>query len=178
MEVDDREFSRVAAGRPQADAWRNGLIVLTAVLGAAFIVRGRDDVVHLAWWLQWWIAFLLVVAFASLIRAVFLAYAAASGEGDRLRRDIDAAKRWTIAGLSMIAMALLVVWLSPVAETARPLMKVEYDAGTTCGPVSFAHDGYLVVATRYVVGPGDVVDTKVWIPVDKVSRLTEVPACP
>ncbi|MEV0269519.1 hypothetical protein AB0H43_12120 [Hamadaea sp. NPDC050747] len=176
--ADERVFDDVAAGRRQAEAWRNGVAGVTALLGAAVIVRGRDDVTDLVWWLQWWIALLLVVAFVALIRAVFLAARAAGGEpGDRAGLGLGSARRWTVAGLSLIVMALLVGWLSPVAETTRPLMKVDHEGGTDCGPVSFEHDGYVVVTAPYVVSPGSVVAAENWIPLGQVRRLVEVPSC-
>ncbi|NUT17836.1 MAG: hypothetical protein HOV77_01490 [Hamadaea sp.] len=186
-------FNQLEVARRQAEAWRNGLTGVTALLGTVFIVKGRDDVTELAWWLQWWIAFLLVVAFASLIRAIFLALGAAAGETnerilltgedlrewtegevDRVGRDIGAAKRWTIAGMALIAMALLTAWLSPTAETTRPMMRVDFEGGVACGPVTFERAGYIGVTSKY----GSPVDTKLWVPVDKVSLLREVPSCP
>ncbi|NUT02694.1 MAG: hypothetical protein HOV76_04395 [Hamadaea sp.] len=175
MEADDREFVAVQPDRRQAAAWSIGLTGVVTVLGAAFIVRGRDDVTGLVWWLQGWMALLLIVAFASLIRAVFLTAEAAAGKSsERGGAGLGAAKRWAVAGLSLIAMALLVAWLSPVAETTRPLMRVDFESGVACGPVTFERDGYVGVTTKY----GSPADTKLWIPVDKIGLLREVSACP
>lgn len=191
------QFSQLELARKHAETWRNGLTAVTALLGTVFIVKGRGDVTALHWSVQLAIALLLVVAFGLLVRAVLLALGAAAGEAggrilltgedlrdwtakevDRVATDVAMARRFTIVGVSVIALALLTGWLAPAPAAEPKLMQLTYDHGVICGLVTLEPDGYITVNKDPGQAPNRITATaRTLVPVSSIHGMTEVSVC-
>ncbi|WP_369218471.1 hypothetical protein, partial [Streptomyces flavofungini] len=148
--------------RRQAEGWRNGLAGLTGLVGAVFVLKGRESVAGMPGLWRWTTAALLAAAFLLLLSGALKAVGAAHGEvgertwltGDRLfgavldevertQTDLAAARRRSVAGLCAIVAALAVSWVVPVgADEAKkaeepaavaPYVLVTTVRGTHCG---------------------------------------------
>ncbi|MFF3646799.1 hypothetical protein [Streptomyces sp. NPDC002564] len=156
------QSDQLGAVRRQAEGWRNGLAGLTGLVGAVFVLKGRESVAGMPDLWRWTTAGLLVAAFALLLSGALLAVRAAHGElgrqtwlsGDELfsavldevERTQDAlvaARRCSVAGLCAIVAALAVSWVVPVdAGGGKPAGRapagvshvlVTTGKGTVCG---------------------------------------------
>ncbi|NEB76317.1 hypothetical protein G3I40_13950 [Streptomyces sp. SID14478] len=142
------QVDQLAAARQQAEGWRNGLAGLTGLVGAVFVIKGRESVAGLPTAWRWSTAALLVAAFALLLAGALSAVRAAHGRpgaqvwltGDRLfaavldevERTHDAltrARRASVAGLVLVVAAVAVSWVGPAAD--------EKTQGTTRGGTAY-----------------------------------------
>ena len=73
------KFSQLDTARKQADAWRNGLAALTALLTAILVLKGRDDVSALPPPFRITAVVLLGVALGLLVAATLLITRALAG---------------------------------------------------------------------------------------------------
>ncbi len=147
-----------------AGARRKSIAVLTAVLAAALILRGPQDLAGLHWSVQVVIALLLAVAFTLLVRAVLAPSPAPAG-----------ARGQAAAGLAALGVAVLAGWLTPAPST---LMQVVYDHGIICGQVSLTPDGYITVDPD----PGQAENritakARTLVPKESIHGMTEVRIC-
>ncbi|MET7363400.1 hypothetical protein ABZS76_33855 [Streptomyces sp. NPDC005562] len=143
------QTDQLGAVRRQAEGWRNGLAGLTGLVGAVFVLKGRESVAGMPDVWRWTTAGLLVGAFALLLSGALQAVRAAHGQvgqqvwlsGDRLfaavldevERTQDAlasARRRSVVGLCAIVAALAVSWVVPVgAEEGSGAGKGEDEKG-------------------------------------------------
>lgn len=126
-------FTQLDMARRQAETWRNGLTGVTALLGAALVVRSSRDVVALAVPYRLVVLTLACAALAAMVTATLLAIRAASGvPGDeclltgedlerwtqreviRVQRAIRTAGALSVAGLCALIAATGTIWLAPV----------------------------------------------------------------
>ncbi|GAA1646848.1 hypothetical protein [Catellatospora bangladeshensis] len=147
---------------------QKGLAVLTAVLAAALILRGPEDLAGLHWSIQVTIALLLAVAFTLLVRTVLAPAGPAAAPPAGVR--VQAA-----AGLAVLGVAVLTGWLAPAPSS---LMQVVYDHGIICGQVSLAPDGYITVDPD----PGQAENritakARTLVPKESIHGMTEVRIC-
>src|SRR5215207_9302560 len=91
-----------ASARAQATAWRNGLTAAAALLAAALIVRGPEDLADLHWIAQVLAAALLLAGFALLVRAILAAAAAAAPSAEPGAGEVASARRYAVTGLGLV----------------------------------------------------------------------------
>ncbi|MEV7191935.1 hypothetical protein AB0N81_08995 [Streptomyces sp. NPDC093510] len=157
------QIDQLAAVRRQAEGWRNGLAGLTGLVGAVFVLKGRESVAGMPDLWRWTTAGLLVAAFGLLLSGALKAVRAAHGQlgqrtwlsGDRLfaavldeveetQDALASARRRSVVGLCAIVAALAVSWVVPVdadkggkAAEGRPAethrVRVTTAKGTVCG---------------------------------------------
>ncbi|WP_107046704.1 hypothetical protein [Streptomyces albus] len=142
---------QLRAARQQAEGYRNFIASLTGLIGAVFVLKGRENLMDLPGWWRWAVIGLLAVSFAALIAASWLTVSAAHGPPgstptlDATRvlayelertRDIWLMVGWArglaLAGVLAIAAAVLLTWVAPVQEEAAKTGKA---ATRFCGPV-------------------------------------------
>lgn len=181
------KFTQLESARAQAETWRTGLTGITALLGVALVVKGRDDVTALAWRYQLAVLALFALALGALVLAALTAVRAASGEpGDaclltgedlqawttqevrRVHRAVAAARRLTVGGLCAVAVGVSVAWLAPAEREQGPLVRVDSPAGQVCGRLMQLGDGLLRV--------GEAGSFHV-IPLTSVIRVDVVETC-
>lgn len=165
--------------RTQAAAWRNGLTAVTALLAAALIIRGPDELADLHWAVQVAVAALLLAGFALLVRAILLAVtAAAAPSAEPGARDVAGARRLAVAGVALVGLAVLGGWLAPAAPAPAKLIQLTYDHGIICGLVSLEPDGYVTV----LPDPGQpqnriTAKARTLVPISSIHGMTEVGVC-
>ncbi|WP_055566495.1 hypothetical protein [Streptomyces atriruber] len=127
------QVDQLAAVRRQAEGWRNGLAGLIGLVGAVFVLKGRESVAGMPELWRWTTAGLLVTAFVLLLSGALKAVRAAHGQlgqqawlsGDRLfaaildeveetQDALASARRRSVVGLCAIVTALAVSWVVPV----------------------------------------------------------------
>ncbi|MFF1400523.1 hypothetical protein ACFVZD_43095 [Streptomyces sp. NPDC058287] len=173
------QLDQLSAARRQAEGWRNGLAGLTGLVGAVFVIKGRESVAGMdtAW--RWGTAALLVGAFALLLASALSAVRAAHGRpgaqtwltGDRLFAAVldeaeqthDAlrtARRLAVAGLSAVVAAVAVTWVVPADDPKEQgpgrtpyVLVTTADGRTTCGALVLS-DPRGVVLRSGGRGPG------------------------
>ncbi|WP_155375174.1 hypothetical protein [Catellatospora vulcania] len=164
--------------RTQAAAWRSGLTAVTALLAAALIVRGPDDLADLHWIVQVVVAALLLAGFALLVRAILPAVAAAAPSAEPEARDLARTRRYAVTGLGLVGVAVLGGWLAPAAPASSSLIQLTYDHGIICGLVSLEPDGYVTV----LPDPGQpenriTAKARTLVPISSIHGMTEVGVC-
>ncbi|MFK4071409.1 hypothetical protein [Streptomyces sp. NPDC029674] len=156
------QIDQLAAVRRQAEGWRNGLAGLTGLVGAVFVLKGRESVAGMPDLWRWTTAGLLVAAFVLLLSGALKAVRAAHGQlgqqawlsGDRLfaaildeveetQDALASARRRSVVGLCAIVAALAVSWVVPVdadegkksegRSAGTPRVLVTTAKGTVCG---------------------------------------------
>ncbi|MFF2849154.1 hypothetical protein ACFVT5_22925 [Streptomyces sp. NPDC058001] len=152
------QLDQLGTVRRQAEGWRNGLAGLTGLVGAVFVLKGRESVAGMPDGWRWTTAGLLVLAFALLLAGAMYAVRAAHGQvghgtwltGDRLfaavldevertQDALAAARRCSVAGLCAVVAAVAVSWVVPVEDTAEPsgtappYVLVVTEQGASCG---------------------------------------------
>ncbi|MDW5322524.1 hypothetical protein [Plantactinospora sp. KLBMP9567] len=190
--ADQLRFHQLDAARKQAESWRTGLAGLTTLLGAVLIIKGRDTVATLAAPYRWLVVLLLGLALAGLVWATLTAIRAAAGTpsdeclltGEDLaewtraevvgvQRAIVRARRLTLAGIGLVAVAVGFTWLGPGATPAAgALVTVTTEGGTLCGALIGTDRGSLIIQ----VGQGDPVHRIV--PLSTVTGLQPARNCP
>ncbi|WP_144123502.1 hypothetical protein [Catellatospora sichuanensis] len=167
------------AVRAQAAVWRNGLTAVTALLAAALIIRGPGDLADLHWIAQVLAGALLLAGFALLVRAVLLAVtAAAAPPAGPAAGAVATARRFAVAGLGLVGLAVLGGWLAPAAAAPANLVQLTYDHGIICGLVSLEPDGYVTV----LPDPGQPANritakARTLVPISSIHGMTEVGVC-
>jgi hypothetical protein len=188
--ADKLRFEQLEVARRQAESWRTGLAGLTALLGTVLVIKGRDNVSDLALPYRWAVVALLGAALAGLVGATLLALRAAYGspsekvlltgedlqewtrqEVARVQVAVRRAGRLTLAGVSMVAVALGLSWLSPVAASDDPLVVIESSSGRFCGTLVDTDQGKLIIAI------GDPGAHHQLIPLTTVTRLKPANSC-
>lgn len=183
------KYHQLEAVRKQAEGWRTGLTGLTTLLSAVLIVKGRDDISKLSDPWPYAVVGLLAVAFVLLVIASLRAVRAASGlpddviyltgeqlrdwtatECDRVRDAIGDAARFTLLGLGLLAIAVGLTWLGPIAPGGGTLVRVEGPGTNVCGTLAGANSGQLVVT------PADA-KTPTVLAFRQVQKLTVVEKC-
>ncbi|GAA2863241.1 hypothetical protein [Nonomuraea rubra] len=181
-------FEQLEIARKQAESWRTGLTGITTLLAAVLVVKGRESVSELAQPYKWVVPLLLALALGALVWATLTAVSAASGSPSRktlltpedLRdwtagevRRIEAAvvraRRLTVGGVALVAVAVGMTWLAPAATPPAALVVVESAAGRMCGTLVDTSGGSLLLKVRE--------DQQV-IPLAGVSRIRGVTTCP
>ncbi|MEV3856590.1 hypothetical protein AB0J38_19965 [Streptomyces sp. NPDC050095] len=133
------QLDQLTAARRQAEGWRNGLAGLTGLVGAVFVIKGRESVAGLPPGWRWCTAALLVGAFALLLGGALSAVRAAHGRpgaqvwltGDRLfaavldevegtHAALATARRLSVAGLCAVVVAVAVTWVGPAEAEKAP----------------------------------------------------------
>ncbi|MGW0058613.1 hypothetical protein ACWDTT_01620 [Streptosporangium sandarakinum] len=182
-------FEQLDVARRQAESWRTGLAGLTALLGTVLVVKGRDNVSGLASPYRWAVVLLLGLAFAVLVGATMTALRAAYGvpsdrrlltgedlqewtrqEVARVQAALTRAGRLTVAGVSLVALAVGLSWLSPSASP-NPLISVEAGSTRLCGTLVGTDGGKLVLA---IGGSGARQEL---IPLKTVTRIKPAKSC-
>jgi hypothetical protein len=168
------------AVRTQAAAWRNGLTAVTALLAAALIVRGPDDLAELHWTVRLLAGALLLAGFALLVRAILLAATATpvAPAAESASRDVASARRLAVIGLGLVGVAVLGGWLAPAAPAPGKLIQLTYDHGIICGLVSLEPEGYVTV----LPDPGQPTNritakARTLVPISSIHGMTEVGVC-
>lgn len=129
---------QLQAARRQAEGYRNFIASLTGLVGAVFVLKGRDNLTDLPGWWRWAVIGLLLAAFALLITASWLTVTAAHGppghtptldagqvlayELTRTRiiwRMVNWARWLTLLGVLAIAAAVLCTWIAPVPDDGK-----------------------------------------------------------
>ncbi|MEU8002045.1 hypothetical protein AB0B66_12850 [Catellatospora sp. NPDC049111] len=172
--------------RTQAAAWRNGLTAVTALLAAALIVRGPDDLAALHWTVRLLAGALLLAGFALLVRAILLAATAtatatataAAPAAESASRDVASARWFAVTGLGLVGVAVLGGWLAPTAPAPGKLIQLTYDHGIICGLVSLEPEGYVTV----LPDPGQQANritakARTLVPISSIHGMTEVGVC-
>ncbi|MFG1922392.1 hypothetical protein [Cryptosporangium sp. NPDC048952] len=161
----DLKFHQLEAARRQAESWRTGLAGSTALLGAALVIKGPDNVSRLTPGFRWLVVVLVGLALASLLTATLLAVGASAGTpgrrivltGEDLRawseqevRSIGRALRWaarlTVLGVVAVGVAVACTWLGPGRATAG-LVVVESSTERSCGTLLGSDGGRLAIQT-------------------------------
>ncbi|MFC7241733.1 hypothetical protein ACFQO7_04480 [Catellatospora aurea] len=162
--------------RTQAAAWRNGLTAVTALLAAALIVRGPDDLAELHWTVRLLAGALLLAGFALLVRAILLAATATATAP--ASHDVASVPRLAVTGLGLVGIAVLGAWLAPAAPAPGKLIQLTYDHGIICGLVSLEPEGYVTV----LPDPGQQANritakARTLVPISSIHGMTEVGVC-
>ncbi|WP_192883627.1 hypothetical protein [Streptomyces xinghaiensis] len=142
---------QLRAARQQAEGYRNFIASLTGLIGAVFVLKGRENLLDLPGWWRWAVIGLLAASFAALIAASWLTVSAVHGppgytptldatrvldyETERTRaiwRMVGRARGLALAGMLAIAAAVLLTWVAPVQEETAETGKA---ATPSCGPV-------------------------------------------
>jgi hypothetical protein len=137
---------------------------LTTLFGAVLLVKGRDNLTSLVSPYPQIVVALLGIALTLLIIATLSAVRAASGApgdeclltGEDLRdwtraevveigRRLMIARTLTLVGLSAVAVAIGLAWLTPVQELARPLVIVTSANSHYCGGLISVSGGKIVI---------------------------------
>ncbi|KUL60051.1 MULTISPECIES: hypothetical protein [unclassified Streptomyces] len=168
------QADQLGAVRRQAEGWRNGLAGLTGLVGAVFVLKGRESVAGMPDVWRWTTAALLAAAFLLLLSGALKAVRAAHGQvgehtwlsGDRLfaavldevERTQDAlasARRRSVTGLCAIVAALAVSWVVPVgADEGKkadepapgvPRVLVTTQKGAHCGRLVVGDGGGVTI---------------------------------
>ncbi|WP_424530874.1 hypothetical protein ACOZ38_13730 [Sphaerisporangium viridialbum] len=188
--ADRLRFEQLEVARRQAESWRTGLAGLTTLLGAVLIVKGRDNVSDLATPYRWVVVVLLGAALAGLVSATLTALRAASGapsedrlltgedlqqwtreEVSRVQAAIGRARAFTLAGVTLVAVAVGFSWLSPVAASDDLLVVVESGSGRFCGALVDTDQGRLIIKTA---DPGA---RHQLIPLTTIKRIKPAKSC-
>jgi hypothetical protein len=159
-------FTQLDVARRQAETWRNGLAGVTALLGAALVIKGRADVALLAAPYPVVLFTLFCAVLVAMVAATLLAIRAASGApGDECLLTGEDLERWTqgevrrvqqavrvarllsVAGICALAAAAGTAWLAPTTSPQSPTVHVESDDGEYCGRLSHLRDGVLEIRT-------------------------------
>jgi hypothetical protein len=146
------EHGQLDAVRKQAEAWRNGLTGVTALIGAVLVVKGKDDFTRLATPYAILVPILLGLALLALVIATTGALRAAAGvpkdnfliNGETLKawtegeiedaeRAIQLARVLTAAGVLLILSSALLTWFAPATSTDTPLVRVDVAGQRICG---------------------------------------------
>ncbi|MEU7608267.1 hypothetical protein [Micromonospora sp. NPDC049204] len=171
--AEQQKFGQLDGARRQAEGWRTGLTGLTALLAAATIIKGPDNVVDLTPDARLIVVSSLGLGFAALVAGSLVAVRAANGSpvGDTWLTG-KALRTWTrnevgaIRRAIRLAAALLLVGLAAIA----------FSVGTTwlAGPAN--KPGFKVVTTdTQVCGELLALDrTSVTLDVDRTSRQQRV----
>ena len=182
------KFSQLDTARKQADAWRNGLAALTALLTAILVLKGRDDVSALPPPFRITAVVLLGVALGLLVAATLLitrALAGPPGEeilltGEDLEawsanevRKISTALRWApwlaATGVLFVALAVGVTWLAPAQDITTPLVRVTTSTTQLCGEMIGASGHQLILRSSA---------TTTLLSLSTVVNVTPVTNCP
>ncbi|MEU8819447.1 hypothetical protein [Actinoplanes sp. NPDC048796] len=181
-------FEELEAARKQAEQWRNAIGGLTALLGVAALVRGRNDLTSIPSNWRVSVALVLAAAFLSLLLAFALsAYASFGRPGVRIRLNGSALRRWSGArtrqigrlvpvaaaaaalGIVLTGVAAFLTWFAPAtAGPSRPYA-VRTATGQQCGELIGVDRGRMVLRT----GPNSLWST----PLAEVISISEVKAC-
>jgi len=146
------QYGQLDAARKQAEVWRNGLAGATALVGAVFIVKGKDDFTRLGAPFAVGVPVVLGIALLLLVSATALAVYAAAGEpGDKIRMNGESLRAWTEvetedalrsiawargltgAGILLIVAATATAWFGPVKPPETPLVRIQAGAEQVCG---------------------------------------------
>ncbi|MEU1132835.1 hypothetical protein ABZ383_23750 [Streptomyces sp. NPDC005900] len=199
------QIDQLGAVRRQAEGWRNGLAGLTGLVGAVFVLKGRESVAGMPDLWRWTTAGLLVAAFALLLSGALKAVRAAHGalgqqvwlSGDRLfaavldeveqtQDALACARRRSVVGLCAIVAALAVSWVVPVgAEEDKkaegdaggpPLVRVTTARGTACGELVVSDVRGVVLRVAGEGARGGRAARRT-IPADEVTSLAPARRC-
>jgi hypothetical protein len=159
-------FAELDAVRRQAEQWRNAIGGLTALLGFAALLRGRNDLTTVP--PGWRIATASVLAAAFLVLLVsfaLAAYASFGRPGVVVRASGASFRRWSTArarqigrlvpvavllaglGIVLTAVAVGLTWFAPAAEPDRRYA-VRSASGDACGDLVGVADGRLVLMVK------------------------------
>lgn len=166
QKAQELKFTQLDSARKQAEGWRTGLSGLTALLSAALVLKGRDNITTLATEARWTVVVLLGMALAMLVTATLLAVRAASGRpGQEHLRTGERLQRWTrqeirriaqairraawlaTLAIACVAAAIGTTWLAPAAKPAPALVEVRYQTGRECGKLTGADSRSLTLKT-------------------------------
>lgn len=188
QKAEQLKFTQLEVARKQAETWRTGLSGVTALLGAALIVKGRTDFTGLDRPYPAVILVLLGSALVAFVLATLAAVRAASGHpddhivlnGEELRawtevevedvaRAIRVARLLTAVGLVTVLSGALIAWIAPLKAVETPLVRVDGLPTVICGRLLGEGDGLLRIgdAHRYQV-----------VPLTGPVTITTVSACP
>ncbi|WP_433228907.1 hypothetical protein [Actinomadura formosensis] len=171
--------------REVAEKWRNGLALLSGVVVAAGVVKGRDSIQDVASGYRIAVGVLLAVAVVLGIVSLVLAMLASFGwpspvtvhrsadlaawERRESRRAV-ARLRWSMAGsvafVSLLVAAIAVTWYAPAKATYVKV--VMEDGSSQCGKRLTSDAGMLKLQRR---------DATVKIDALKVASVAPVDAC-
>ncbi|MEU8284038.1 hypothetical protein AB0C01_06835 [Micromonospora sp. NPDC048905] len=148
--AEQQKFGQLDGARRQAEGWRTGLTGLTALLAAATIIKGPDNVVDLTPDARLIVVSSLGLGFAALVAGSLVAVRAANGSpvGDTwltgkalrtwtrnevgaIRRAIRLAAALLLVGLAAIAFSVGTTWLAGPAN--KPRFKVVTTDTQVCG---------------------------------------------
>ncbi|MEV7986985.1 hypothetical protein [Micromonospora sp. NPDC085948] len=148
--AEQQKFGQLDGARRQAEGWRTGLTGLTALLAAATIIKGPDNVVDLTPDARLIVVSSLGLGFAALVAGSLVAVRAANGSpvGDTwltgkslrtwtrnevgaIRRAIRLAAALLLVGLAAIAFSVGTTWLAGPAN--KPGFKVVTTDTQVCG---------------------------------------------
>jgi hypothetical protein len=167
-------FAQLPAARRQAESWRTGLTGLTALLSTVLVIKGRDNITGLAAPYPQVVAGVLGLALLALVIATMAALRAASGEpGDEclltgedlaawtqhevllVRRTIRHARWLTLTAIALVAAAVGIAWLAPLAKPAGPLISIDVGRTRLCGELTGISNGSAVlrIGNRYRIVP-------------------------
>ncbi|GAB3276737.1 hypothetical protein [Kineosporia babensis] len=174
--------------RKQAEAWRAGLSGLTALIGTVLLVKGRDSFADLETGYAVTVAVLLGLTAALLVTATLKAISAASGvPGDNTVVTPESLRRWsmeeaflaqrrllwarrlTVGGFCLLAMAVGLTWFAPEAAEPPPLLQVVAPGEKGCGMLVG------MGAETVMLRSGD--DLRI-LSLTEQTRLTTVTTCP
>lgn len=158
------KFTQLDSARKQAEGWRVGLSGLTALLGTALIVKGRDNITSLTPGFRWGVVILLGVALTLLVTATLLAIRASSGMPDEnILLSGESLRSWTLGevgrisiairratwlatlGVACLTVAIGSAWLGPVAKPTTTPVDVRYEGGRKCGELTSADRHNLIL---------------------------------
>lgn len=158
------KFTQLDSARKQAEGWRTGLSSLTALLGTAVIVKGRDNITSLTPGFRWGVVILLGVALTLLVTATLLAIRASSGMPDEnILLSGESLRSWTLGevgrisiairratwlatlGVACLTVAIGAAWLGPVAKPPTAPVDVRYEGGRACGELTSADRHNLIL---------------------------------
>lgn len=180
-------FEQLDVARRHAESWRTGLAGISALLGAAFVVKGRDTVAQLPMAYRVSVLVAFGAALALLVTATLVVIRAASGapgeeillngeqverwtrwEAGRVWRAVAWARTLTVAGIVAAAAGVCLSSLAPAELADSPLVTVDTPAGRFCGRVLPSSDQVLRIGTA---------DDYRLIPLTAVIHVTAATSC-
>ncbi|MHC5902966.1 hypothetical protein ACVNF4_03485 [Streptomyces sp. S6] len=183
------EFTQLPELRRQAEGWRSGLTGLTALLAILVTLKGGDDLAKVPDWSRQTAGALVVTAFVLLLTGSVLAVRAAHGTPDsRILLAGQALRTWTkseiarvtryiryatwccLAGITLAAAAVIVVWTTTADDPAPThLVRVGTTTGDRCGE--------LLGAGRQGVRIKEKDGRETPLPAAQVTSVTPVTTC-
>ncbi|WP_430501280.1 hypothetical protein ACQRWP_06750 [Micromonospora trifolii] len=183
-------FAELDAVRRQAEQWRNAIGGLTALLGFAALVRGRNDLTTIPPGWRIATATVLAAAFFMLLGGFALAaYASFGRPGVVVRANGASFRRWSAdrarqigrlvpvavlcaaLGVVLTAVAVGLTWFAPANEPDRRYA-VRSASGEACGDLVGVENGRLVLLIE--LGGRKVPWSS---PLPDVSRMDRVVNC-